>query len=44
MTADQIRSLQSALAALLGVFRPCFKPRVPCPFQGWGTDSGTVQS
>ena len=25
MTADQIRSLQPALAALLGVFRPCFK-------------------
>jgi SRSO17 transposase len=25
MTADQIRSLQPALAALLAVFRPCFK-------------------
>ncbi len=25
MTADQIRSLQPALAALLGIFRPCFK-------------------
>ena len=25
MTADQIRSLQPALAALLGLFRPCFK-------------------
>ena len=25
MTADQIRSLQPELAALLGFFRPCFK-------------------
>jgi len=25
MTADQIRSLQPALAALLAIFRPCFK-------------------
>ena len=25
MTADQIRSLQPALAALLATFRPCFK-------------------
>ena len=33
MTADQIRSLQPALAALLGVFRPCFKRTVS--FHHW---------
>ena len=35
MTADQVRSLQPALAALLGVFRPCFKQRVS--FGYWKT-------
>ena len=33
MTADQIRSLQPALAALLAIFRPCFKRTVS--FDHW---------
>ncbi len=35
MTADQVRSLQPALAALLAIFRPCFKRRVS--FGYWET-------